>query len=409
MSSVYRDPAAPRLPPRATLEGPDEVAVGAGWFALLAVAPLGAFPWLGWSVLGLLCVSIPLLVALRRADRRTRRFALRIEGDDIVVESRVLGWFRLSRCVFSLEDEVSWSNAGDDWEPVGLSFVAPPWRILTSPAWEFGPVTDAAEGTRLCAVIREVVQEARRARSAGDADRERDPACGDLHALWFAVDLASVERNEWGRVRSLRLATVIAFRGFARVPAGTELRFGDAERWLARATPDRVTSMVLSEALDDLYARCMLDGPSRPSLPGATVTFDREGRVAMVNDAFDAASLGGRALVGRAVIGIHQGVVMRCTLAESLELPGHTFGRGCEVSHTVGSELTVCSPEPVTVDGKTIAAPLHYHCSCTEAGRGLTLAEVLRDPARYTTPRGSFHSVAGSARVFTDTEKDPPR
>ncbi len=228
--------------------------MGGAWFVLFAVLPLGAFPWLGWSALALVVVSVPLVVALRRVDRRTRRFVLRIEGDDIVVESRVLGLVRFSRCVFSLEDDVSWSNAGDDWEPVGLSFVAPPWRVLTSPAWEFGPVTDAAEGARLCGVIREMVEEARRARAAEDVDRERDPACGDLRALWSSVDLASVERNEWGRVRSLRLAEAIAFRGFIAVPAGTELRF-DADRWLARATPDRVTAMVPSDALDDLYAR----------------------------------------------------------------------------------------------------------------------------------------------------------
>lgn len=108
----------------------------------------------------------------------------------------------------------------------------------------------------------------------------------------------------WGRMASVTLRESVDFRGFVALPAGTELRFADSARWLARATPDRVSSMVLPEGRDDLHPRCGLDGPPARSLPGATVGFDREGRVSLVEGAFGAARLDGRALVGSAPIGV---------------------------------------------------------------------------------------------------------
>ena len=75
-------------------------------------------------------------------------------------------------------------------------------------------------------------------------------------------------------------------------------------------------------------------------------------------DAFDAASLEGRALVGAAPIECVDGEVTRCTLAEPITLAGVALPAGCAL-HAGGLELVVTNPVAYVHDGRVIAPPVH--------------------------------------------------
>lgn len=151
MSAPYRDPDAPMAPPE-VLEGPDEASTMSAWLVSVAVFPLASAPWLGWWALALVALSSALVTTFHQVDRRTRRFVLRVEGDAFVVESLIFGSLRVSTRVASLEDDVHWIDPWDDWDPCGINFHPPPWRLLYGNTWSFGP-TEEKEGYRLRDVV----------------------------------------------------------------------------------------------------------------------------------------------------------------------------------------------------------------------------------------------------------------
>jgi hypothetical protein len=316
--------------------------------------------------------AIGLPLAWHALDRRTRRFSLRIDGDAIVLRSRVFGVWTVRTVRRSLADDVALVLVRDEWDWPGLQFVTPPYVDWADhpPYVRFGSVRDAAQ-----------------ARAARDVDRHLDPALGDLAAWWPALDPASLTHNAWGRVASARTKAPFEDAELGTIPAGSTLRFCPDERFRVRATPDLLTEIGFAAPSEALHALAGLDGPPVPSRAGARVRrwayrFDVKQpprRHLHVVDAFDAASIEGRALVGTAPMEWVDGEVTRCTLAEPITVAGVALPAGC-VLHAGGLELVVTSPAAYVHEGRAIAPPVHLHVSLPKGSPHVSLRAILRRP-----------------------------
>lgn len=382
MGSPYR--VAQPAPPLVTVfRGKDEARWSiAAW--LLLVAPL--VPFSGRVGLPPLAAGLLLVltgVALHAADRRSRRFELRLGPDGYRLRRRRFGVLRTGSFHASLEWEPSFCDEGDDYDPAGFSLV-PPRRLLTgrgiTPEWpSFGPVRDTPEVRAMLADIQRAVAHFRMVVSAGDVRRESRRRSGDVARLWERADAASVVYGPWGRVRSMKLARGVTFDGL-RLPAGTTVEFRFADEWQSPATPDRITGATLG-------GPARWDALKAPLCKGATLTLDERRRIETVERAFDRPTRVGGVLVdGAACIAFDErGRLTRCSLGAPLDWGPLHLPAGTQVSKILDWGITFHGPG-MRIAGAPDARPTRAQGQLTPRGGRATLAEILADPYGRTMP-----------------------
>jgi hypothetical protein len=384
----YRAPDAPHPSESRSLTGPDELSVSKLWIVVACAVFLAGNCARGGTVLdGATLVALAL--AWLVLDTATRRFEFSTDGDEIVLRSKLFGALTVRTRRFSIDSRLGFDSGGDDFEFPGFTVFASA-REGAPFEHTFGSARDVERCTALLAAMNALIDDARVQYAALDTDRELDPALGDLHAVWSAVDPSSVQRNRWGRVREARTSRAVPHGTLGTIPAESTLLFSEDDEYRARRVKDVLRGVVLSAPSDQLYALMCLEGPPQPSRPGCTVRFSGE-RIEC-EGAFDRATLGGRAIDGLATIVTLGDRVAACTLAERLVVRGIVFEPGAKVDAFGERELYFTAVNAIEHDGRRHEPPAHVHFSRVKSDRAPPLSEVLREPGRWLSDATRVHT-----------------
>lgn len=386
----YRAPDARPTSESRSITGPDELSVRKRWILAACVASIvGNCAWGGTIVEGAALVALALTWLV--LDAATRRFEFCIEGDEIVLRSKLFGALTLRTRRFSIDAQLAFEPGGDDYEVPGFTVFARS-RAGAPLDHTFGSARDVEGGNALLASMEALIDEARVRYAPLDTDRELDPALGDLHAVWSAIDPSSVQRNRWGRVRQARTVHPVPHARLGTIPAASILLFCDDDAYRARHVPDVLRGVVLSAPSDRLYALMGLEGPPQPSRPGCTVRIAGE-RIAC-EGAFDRATLGGRAIDGLATIVALGDRVAACTLAERLVVCGIVFEPGAMAEAYGEREVYFTAVSAVEHAGRRYEPSAHVHVARAKSDPVPPLREVLREPGRWLSAVTRVHTTS---------------
>jgi hypothetical protein len=384
----YRAPDARAPSESRALTGPDELSASKPWIvAACAVFIAGNCARGGTVVEGATLSALALAWVV--LDAATRRFEFSTDGDEIVLRSKLFGAFTVRTRRFSIDSRLGFESSGDEFGWPGFTVFA---RGRDGAPFEhsFGSARDVERCVALLASMNTLIDEARVRCAALDTDRELDPALGDLHSVWSAIDPSSVQRNRWGRVREARTVRAIPHGTLGTIPAESTLLFCEDDEYRARRVPDVLRGVVLSAPSDQLYSLMCLEGPPQASRPGCTVRFSGE-RIEC-EGAFDRATLGGRAIDGLATIVALGDRVAACTLAERLVVRGIVFEPGAKVDAYGERELYFTAVNAIEHNGRRHEPPAHVHFSRVKSDRVATLSEVLREPGRWLSAATRVHA-----------------
>ncbi len=391
---TYRQAAsqAQRQPP-SIVRGPDEISVSKVW-AIVVFSVFSLAGGCGARSFGAAFVGALIAAAWIVLDSNTRRFEMTIEGSDIVLRSKLFGLVTARTTRVDLAYNALFFDVGDEYDPPGflLNYSRHHGSTSERPWAHFGSARDAAASEALLVQMRAMIDHARRREAALDVDREKDPSLGELAWAWPSIDVATVERNPWGRVRSARLSAPLEHPMAGTIGAGSTLHFTADDDYRTRAMRDELSVITFSNPTDTLYAIAGLHEPRRRSLPGAVLRFVPPAWIELEH-AFESATLDGIEIDGRRRIQAGNRVVTACSTTAPLTAHGHTYCAGSEFAVNGEKEVVATTEGPIEHRGTRVAGRAHVHFLRAPGAERSSLGAMLAAPERMLTPPTRVHAI----------------